>query len=76
MVQTCCEAVKSLKIIKKCWKTLELDYQVARVKKFEEIMMGHPPGHPLGHPLPAKTLIVAPRTINLGGDISILVFWP
>ena len=72
MVQTCCEAVKSLKNHKNCWWTLELDVPSCQSWKIWKIHAGSPPGHPL----PAKTLMGAPRAINLGGDVSILIFWP
>ena len=46
--------------------------QAARVENFEKITLGRPPGQPL----PAQTLTGPPRAINLGGDVSILIFWP
>ena len=72
MVQTCCEAVKSLKNHKKWLETLELEVPSCQSWKIWKNHTGSVPGQPL----PAKTLMGPPRAINLGGNLWILDFWP
>ena len=72
MVQTCCEAVKSLKNHRKWLEILKLDVPSCQSWKNLKNHTGLPPGSAFT----CKNHYGAPRAKNLGWYISILGFWP